>query len=148
MALIKRSLALNPHCGEALAHAAIIGAYSGDRPAVIAYADRALRFNPLGRSVYNIFFARSVLDFVGADYTSRLDWTTKSLQEMPEFAPALLYRAASLSHLGRHDEVRDVVRKLRSVAPNLTIASLRLRGGAGLLDAMVEGLRQAGLPEG
>ena len=103
MALIKRSLALNPHCGEALAHAAMICAYSGDRPAVIAYADRALRLNPVGRAVYNIFYARCVLDFVGGDYAGCLEWTTKSLQEMPEVrtGPAISRRKPQPSRAAR-----------------------------------------------
>jgi TolB-like protein/tetratricopeptide (TPR) repeat protein len=151
MSLIARSLSLNPHCAEALAHAAMICAYTGDRPATIAYADRALRLNPMGRAVYNIYYARGVLDFIGRDYAGCLDWTTKSLQEMPEFAPALRYRAASFSCLGRHDEAQEAVRQLRIVTPHATIASIRphyrLPQMAGALDPMLEGLRQAGLPE-
>ena len=151
VALVNRSLSLHPHCAEALAHAAIICAYSGNRPATISHSDCALRLNPMDRAVYAIYFARSVLDFVGADYAGCLDWATKSLQEMPESAPALRFQAASLSHLGRRDEARDVVRKLRAVTPDVTIAHLRPQCGlqqkAGILDAMLDGLRQAGLPE-
>jgi TolB-like protein/class 3 adenylate cyclase len=101
IALIDRSLALNPHCAEALAHGAMIYAFSGNRPMTIALADRALRLNPMGRAIYQICYARSVLDFVGANYEGCLDWTTKTLREMPMFAPALRYQAASLSQLAR-----------------------------------------------
>jgi adenylate cyclase len=150
MALIDRSLSLNPHCAEALAHAAMIYAFSGDRLTTIAHADRALRLNPMGRAVYNIFFARSVLDFVEECYAGCLDWATRSLRELPEFAPALRYRAASLSHLGRREEARDAVRKLLAVTPNENISSLRSKYhhmATGVRESLLEGLRLADLPE-
>ncbi len=156
IALIDRSLALNPHCAEALAHGAMIYAFSGNRPMTIALADRALRLNPMGRAIYNIYFARSVLDFVGANYEGCLDWTIQTLREMPMFAPALRYQAASLSQLGRHEEARSVVCRLLTVTPDATIARVRLYltyyaetpERPGIRDAMLDGLRQAGLPEG
>jgi TolB-like protein len=151
VALVNRSLRLNPNCAEALAHAAMICAYTGDRVATISHADRALRLNPMGRAVYNIYFARSVLDFVGGDYEGCLDWTEKSLQEMPRFAPALRYRAASLSLLGRHDEARHVACRLGRLIPTENVAGLqsqyRLWQAGGILDALLDGLRQAGLPK-
>jgi hypothetical protein len=73
MSLISRSLSLNPHCAEVLAHAAMICANTGDRSATIAYGDRALRLNPMARAVYNIYYARSVLDSVERDYAGCLN---------------------------------------------------------------------------
>ncbi len=155
IALIDRSLALNPNCAEALAHGAMIYAFSGNRAMTIAHADRALRLNPMGRAVYNIYYARSVLDFVGANYEDCLDWTTLTLREMPMFAPSLRYRAASLSQLGRHDEAKNVVRRLLTVTPDATIARVRSyltyfaesQATAVVRDLLLDGLRQAGLPE-
>jgi TolB-like protein/class 3 adenylate cyclase len=154
--LIDRSLALNPNCAEALAHGAMIYAFSGNRPTTIAHADRALRLNPMGRAVYNIYFARGVLDFVCANYEGCRDWMAQTLREMPMFPPALRYQAASLSNLGREDEARNVLRRLLAVTPDATIARVLLLptyyaerpDGARILDAMLDGLRQAGLPEG
>ena len=156
IALIDRSLALNPNCAEALAHGAMIYAFSGNRSMTITHADRALRLNPMGRAIYNIYYARSVLDFVGGKYEDCLDWTTLTLREMPMFAPSLRYRAASLSQLGRHDEARNVVRRLLTVTPDATIARVRLyltyfaenQATAIIRDTLLDGLRQAGLPEG
>jgi len=155
IALINRSLALNLHCAEALVHGAMLYAYSGNRPMAVIHADRALRLNPMGRAVYNVYFARSVLDFVGADYAGCCDWATQSLREMPSFAAALRYQAASLSQLSRHDEAREVMRRLRVVTPDATIACVRLYytfyanmpEASGTLDALLDGLRQAGLPD-
>jgi TolB-like protein/class 3 adenylate cyclase len=155
IALIDRSLALNPNCAEALAHGAMIYAYSGNRPMTIALADRSLRLNPMGRAIYNIYFARGVLDFVGAHYEGCREWMAQALREMPMFAPALQYQAASLSRLGQHDEARNVVRRLLAVTPDATLARVRLRStfyaeteAANFRDVMLDGLRQAGLPEG
>jgi tetratricopeptide (TPR) repeat protein len=156
IALIDRSLALNPNCAEALAHGAMVYAFSGDRAMTIAHAERALRLNPIGRATYNIYFARGVLEFVCANYEGCRDWMTQALREMPMFAPALQYQAASLSKLGRSEEAQNVVRRLLAVTPRATLARVRLiptyyaeRPDADrILDAMLDGLRQAGLPEG
>jgi adenylate cyclase len=148
-ALIDRSLSINPHCAEALAHAAMIYAFGGDHAATISLTDRALRLNPLSRSVYNVYFARSVLALVEQDYAGCLDWTERTLRELPQFAPALRYRAASLGHLGRQDQARDVLRKLLAVNPGLSLDGIRSTPSplGAKSEVLLDGLRKAGLPE-
>jgi tetratricopeptide (TPR) repeat protein len=114
-ALIDRSLALNPNCAEALAHGAMVYAFSGNRAMTIAHAERALRLNPIGRATYNIYFALGVLEFVCANYEGFRDCMTETLLEMPMFAPALQYQAASLSKLGRAEDAQNVVCQLLAV---------------------------------
>jgi adenylate cyclase len=148
-ALIDRSLTINSHCAEALAHGAIIYSYSGDHAATMSLTDRALRLNPLSQSVYNVFYARGVLAFFEHDYAGCLDWMERSLRELPQCAPVLRFCAASLGQLGRLDEARDVVHKLLIATPGVTLDSLGSTYGhmGAMADRVLDGLRQAGLPE-
>jgi len=155
IALIDRSLALNPRSSEALAFSGLMRAHLGDRATAIAHSERALRLNPTGPDLYHIYRAHGILDFGEANYEGCCDWMAQSLREMPDFAPTLRYQAASLGLLGRHEEARDVIRRLRAVCPDETIARVRmyydflarLPETSGAFDALLEGLRRAGLPE-
>ena len=96
-------------------------------PMTIALADRSLRLNPMGRAIYNIYFARGVLDFVGAHYEGCREWMAQALREMPMFPPRLAMSGRLFSKLGQHDEARNVVRRLLAVTPDATLTRVRLR---------------------
>jgi len=155
IALIDRSLALNPHSSEALASSSLMRAFMGDRATAIAHAERGLRLNPTGPDIYHIYQARGILDFGDADYEGCCNWVAQALRELPNFPPSLRYQAASLGLLGRHQEAQEVIRRLRTVCPEETIARVRMYYAfyaripetSGTLDALLEGLRRAGLPE-
>ncbi len=155
IALIDRSLALNPHSSEALATSSLVRAFMGDRATAIAHAERALRLNPTGPDIHHIYQARGMLDFGDADYEGCCNWVAQALRELPDFPQTLRYQAASLGLLGRHEEAREAIGRLRAVCPDDTIARVRmyfaflarLPETSRTLDALLEGLRRAGLPE-
>jgi hypothetical protein len=75
------------------------------------------------------------------------------LHERPDFPPALRMKAAICGLLGRLEEGQAWVKRLLTVIPDTTVCSLRLYYGVvmkkpGCLDAFLDGLRKAGLPEG
>jgi TolB-like protein/class 3 adenylate cyclase len=152
--LLDRSLALNPSSSEALANSALIRAFIGDRATVIAHGERAMRLSPTGPDIYHVYQARCILDLVDADYEGCCDWAAQVMREMPDYPSALRYRAASLGLLGRHEEAQEVIRRLRAVCPEDTIARVRmyfaflarLPETSGAFNALLEGLRRAGLP--
>lgn len=155
IALIDRSLVLNPRSSEALAISGLMHAYLGDRATAITHSERALRLNPTGPDLYHIYRAHGVLDFGDANYEGCCDWMTRSLREVPDFSPTLRYLAASLGLLGRHEEARDVVRRLRIVCPEETVSRVRryysflarLPETSRTFDALIEGLSRAGLED-
>jgi adenylate cyclase len=155
IALVDRSLALSPHSCDALAASGLIRSYMADHDTSIAHCERARQLNPTGEYLYNIYRARCVLAFGDADYESCCQWAERSLREMSDYTPTLRFHAASLGLLGRLQEARAVTARLLALCPEDTIARVRkyhvcydrTPERSKILDALVEGLRLAGLPE-
>jgi len=81
-----------------------------------------------------------------------LAWCDKTLHERPDHPPALRMSAAICGLLGRIEEGRAWVERLLAVNPHTTVSSMRLYYGVfmkkpGCLEAILDGLRKAGLPE-
>jgi TolB-like protein len=152
VALLDRSLELNPNNAAALATAACLQAYAGDTTAALSLLDRSVRHNPLDWN-YRLCRSYTVIYFIAGEYERVVEWSAKTLQELPRSAVALRYRAASLGQLGRFKEGREVVQRLLALAPNFTITRLREAGfdkvfrTPGVADAFYEGLRRCGVPE-
>jgi hypothetical protein len=75
----------------------------------------------------------------------------RSLSEWPTYTAAMRLKAAAYVKLDRIAEAQDCVRLLLEIDPGLTIAKftsfITVIAPPGLADFLVEGLRQAGLPE-
>ena len=85
-------------------------------------------------------------------YQEASAWCDKALHEAPDHPPALRVKAATSGLLGRLDEGRVWVGRLLAVNPDATVSSVRLYYGVvmrkpGSLEAFLDGLRKAGLPE-
>src|SRR5260370_30938992 len=90
--------------------------------------------------------------FMAGRYEEASAWCDKTLHERPDYPPALRMKAATCGLLGRLDEGRAWVERLLIVNPDTTVSSLRLyyrimMKKPGSLDAFLDGLRKAGLPE-
>ena len=83
-------------------------------------------------------------------FDEAIQWTSRALRERPSFAPALRFHAVCLVELGRMDEARATVDYLLQLEPGLTASAIRQRApifDASLMNAFVDGLRKAGLPD-
>jgi adenylate cyclase len=151
IALIDRALALNPNSANAWRSSGMVRAYLGHTEAAIAHLERAVRLNPLDAAPYlSLGFAWA--HFIAGRYEEASGWGDKVLREEPDLPTALRIKAASCGLLGRHEEARTWAERLLAAAPGTTIASMRLHYGLsmrkpGCLEAFLDGLRQAGLPE-
>ena len=102
------------------------------------------------------YFAYALAHFVAGEHEAAVEWTGKALQEVPNHAASLRYRAASLGLLGRLEEGRQVVQRLLELVPDFTIARARRHiefdmnnvfKTPGVADSLYEGLRRSGVPE-
>ena len=155
VALLNRSLELNPNNAAALAQAAALQAFSGDTAAAISLLDRSVRHNPLDRN-YRLCIGYVLTYFVAGEYEHVVEWTEMALREVPHSATPLRYRAASLGLLGRLEEGRQAMQRLLDLVPNFTITRARrfiefdannLFKTPGVAGALYEGLRRCGVPE-
>lgn len=153
IALIDRALRINPSSADALTYSGMARAYLGDSDVALAHLERAHRLSPLDAQTYNKFLAAAFACFTAGRYEDSLDWTGRTLQEKADYVPAWRMRAACFGLLGRLDEGQEAVRRLLALSPQETQPSLRSYYSVsikreGAVDALVEGLRQAGLPAG
>jgi len=153
--LVERSLSLNPNAAAAFVTAGVLKAFAGDTDGAIACLERGVRLNPMDQRAY-ASAAFALAHFVAGRYDDVVEWTGKTSQESQFRVMALRYRAASLGLLGRIEEARQVVQRLREMVPGFTVARARahleinmnnLFKAPGVTDLFCEGLRRAGLPE-
>ena len=152
IALIDRALTLNPNSANAWWASGLVRAFLGDTEVAIAHLEQSARLSPLDAFA----FLRSVgfvfAHFMAGRYEEASAWCDKVLHEAPDYPPALRVKAATCGLLGRRDEGRVWVERLRAVNPDTTVSSMRLLYGVfmkkpGSLETFLDGMRKAGLPQ-
>jgi adenylate cyclase len=155
IAMVNKAIALNPNSAVAFRTAGGLYARAGDATRAFASYERAERLDPFdsGPSDYS---GQIIAHFVTGAYDDALECCDKSLRDRPRSAAGLRYRAACLGLLGRLEEARQTVQRLRELVPDFTVARARhhiefdmnnLFGKPSDREAFYEGLRRAGVPE-
>ncbi|TXL71385.1 tetratricopeptide repeat protein [Vineibacter terrae] len=150
LALYERALALNPNCAQALALHGWALATAGRPDEAVPPLLKAIRLSPYDSESFFTMTALGCTYLMAGRFDEAITWTSRALRERPSFAPALRFHAACLAELGRVAEARDTVSHLLQQEPTLTVSALRQRApifDAKLMDAYLDGLRKAGLPE-
>ena len=114
--LVDRALALNPNYARGWTISGLLRLWAGEPDVAIDHVDVALRLSPRAR------VGPSLLILGGAHFFSRrfnaaVPKLLLGVQDDPSFPIAYQILAASYAHMGRLDEARDVVRRLRAVTP-------------------------------
>jgi adenylate cyclase len=152
--LVRQALALNPDCTTALLTAGQQLAYTGDTDAALVHLKRAAALSPFGKR-QRLHVAFAITHFVAGRYEAAVDFTESALAENPNTVVGLRFQAASLALLSRVDEARRVTERLLAITPE-RVSRVRAfyeieRNNQfrtpGVLDALCEGLRRAGVPE-
>ena len=124
IAVVNKSIELNPNSAIALQTVGSLYAYAGDKGNAIACLERSVRLNPVDRSL-DFYLGHALAHFVAGEYEATIEWTGELLRLVPNHAAPHRYRAASLGLLGRLEEGRQVVQRLLELVPNFTIARAR-----------------------
>jgi tetratricopeptide (TPR) repeat protein len=116
MALVDRALALNPSFARGWHISGILRLRAGQRDIAIEHIETSLRLSPLAR------VGQSLAIIGGAHFVSRrfLDAVPRLLVAFQEDASnPMPYRflAACYAHMGRLDDAREIVVRLRGIAP-------------------------------
>ncbi len=153
IALLDRALAINPNSVDALTYSGMARAYAGDADVALQHLTRAEQLSPINPQTYNKHIAAAFATFGVGRYEESLRWSEKALVDKPDFTPVWRIRAASFGQLYRIDEAHEALLRMLALSPQETCASLRVYYSVsfkapGAVDALVEGLRRAGLPEG
>jgi tetratricopeptide (TPR) repeat protein len=147
---IERAVALNPNSALALTRAGYLHLYLGEAAVAITMFERVMRLSPRDPTVFHAYAGLSFAHFLQERFEDAVSWARRSLDENPNNLSSCRFLAAALGHLGRIDEARPVIARLRKLVPDETITSYAAwtpMRFSGRLPLLLEGLRRAGLPE-
>ncbi len=124
--LVDRALALNPNYARGWSISGLLRLWAGEPDIAIDHVDVALRLSPRAR------VGPSLLILGGAHFFSRrFDEAAPKLllgiQDDPSFPIAYQILAACYAHMGRLDEARAIVAKLRAITPQVMQSHLPFR---------------------
>jgi tetratricopeptide (TPR) repeat protein len=114
IALVDRALVLNPNYARGWNISGTLRIWMGQADIAIEHLDVALRLSPrtrVGASVYQIGLAH----FASRRFDEALPKLLLSIQEDPNFPPPYRVLAACYAHMGRLDDAREIVTRLRAV---------------------------------
>jgi TolB-like protein/class 3 adenylate cyclase len=123
VALVDRSLVLNPSFALGWACSGYIRLFAGQPDLAIEHFETALRLSPRDRNA-TYLMGIGMAQFMARRFDEAAATLQLSLQELPHYANTHRFLAACYAQMGRLDEAREVVKRLRaitpSVMPNLT----------------------------
>jgi adenylate cyclase len=154
-ALADRAMSANPNCATAFFVAGQVAAYAGNPDKGLELLERSERLDPQDHAGRR-FYAMALAHFIAGRYEKAAEFTARTLRPNPSGISNLRLHAASLGLLGRIDEAREAAQRLLAISPDWTISRVRYFlevvqsnpfRTPGVIDAICEGLRRAGLPE-
>jgi TolB-like protein/Tfp pilus assembly protein PilF len=115
--LINRALDLNPSYAIGWNRSGWLRLWAGQTDIAIEHFERSLRLNPLRRAPAN--FSIGVAHFFARRLEKAAAMLLVSLQEYPDWPPCLRFLASCYAHMGRLDDAKSIVEKLRQITPDL-----------------------------
>lgn len=119
MGLIDRALALNPSFARGWVESGWLRLWAGEPELAIAHFEAALRLSPAAGRVGagGAFMPIGVAFFFAQRFEDSTRMLQRALQEHPAWAPSYRFLAACYAHMGRLDEARETVKRLRELTP-------------------------------
>jgi TolB-like protein/class 3 adenylate cyclase len=149
-AMLERALSLNPSSAAAHNISAVLCMMIGDHERSQRHTEASLRLSPFDPMRFIAQTASAVSKLAMGEPEAALAIARRALDASPTFAPALTVEIMGLVRLGRTEEARATVRRLREIAPDTRIATLYERflyADALGFDRIAADMRAAGLPE-
>lgn len=147
---IDRAIALNPNFALAFGHRALVLIFLNRPDEAIPAAQQAMRLSLRDPHTFIFVQAQAFAHLAAGRYEAGLPWAEEALLENAGL-PAFRFKLSLCGHLGRLDEAKECLRRLREIHREPTIASLMRGVGKGIapdiLARMAEGLRKAGVPD-
>jgi tetratricopeptide (TPR) repeat protein len=139
--LIDHALALNPSYARGWYVSGILRWFGGQADTAIAHVEASMRLSPgarIGMAVSTIGAAH----FLARRFDEALPKLLLAIQENPDYPVSYRYLAACYAHMGRLDEAREIVARLRAITP-LVLSSADYLRNAEQRELLMSGLRLA-----
>jgi len=149
MNAIDRGLAMTPSSALALSLGSVILGHAGRTTEAIDYAERALRWCPLDRTVNVPYVGLGIAHCAAGDWEAAIPACGKCEQANPRFSLPYFLRAAALSKLGRIEEAKVPAQRGLELEPSFTVSGFvrAHTGRADIWEPIGDALRRLGLPE-
>ncbi|NIP88177.1 MAG: tetratricopeptide repeat protein [Gammaproteobacteria bacterium] len=141
---------MDPNYGDAYVILALSRTYGGHADEATTLVEKALRLNPHPPSGY--YLARGRALFFAGRLTEAVSVLNKALEINPNWQVAHVYLAAAYAELDRQEDAQWEADQILVAEPDFTIDRFERTAGELIrqkrdLDALLSGLRKAGLPE-
>jgi len=114
--LIDRALALNPSFARGWVTSGRLRLWAGQPELAISHFETSLRLSPHAHRS-GTFMEIGLGHFFARRFEDAVMMLLRSLQEHPGWAPTYRFLAACYAHMGRLDEARETIRRLKAVTP-------------------------------
>jgi TolB-like protein len=114
MALVDRALALNPSFARGWYISAVLRVWAGQPDIAIEHIEVSLKLSPRAR-VGNLLTTAGGAHFLSRRFDEAVPKLLLAIQEDPSHPPSYRYLAACYAQMGRLDEAREIVVRLRAI---------------------------------
>jgi adenylate cyclase len=116
LTFIDRALALNPNFARGWSISGLVRIWAGQPDVAIEHVEAALRLSPRAR-VATSLATMGTAHFVSRRFDEAAPKLVLAIQEDPGFPLPYRFLAACYAHMGRLDEAREIIERLRSITP-------------------------------
>ena len=141
MALVDRALALTPSFSRGWFLSGVLRLWAGQHDLAIDHAETALRLSPRERAGTPLSLIGEA-HFFKREFDEAASKLLLSIQENPGYPHSYRVLAACYVHMGRLDEARAIIARLRRITPRLVPSAGQLRRPADR-ELFLSGLREA-----
>jgi len=126
IALVDRALALNPSFARGWHISGALRVYAGEHDIAIEHVEKSQRLSPRAH-VGPAFFNIGVAHFFSQRFDEAVPRLLAAIQEDPSFPQSYRVLAACYAHMGRLDEAREIVARLRAITPDVMLTLTLMR---------------------
>jgi TolB-like protein len=126
MAVVDRALALNPSFARGWRISGLLRNWTGQPDIAIEHTETSLRLNPRTQ-VGPLYFNIGIAHLLSRRFDEAVPKLLLAIQEGPSEPGRYRWLASCYAHMGRLDEAREVVARLRAVTPQVMQSHLPFR---------------------
>ena len=126
IAVIDRALVLNPSFARGWRISGMLRNWAGQPDIAIAHSETSLRLNPRTQ-VGPLYFNIGIAHLLGRRFDEAVPQLLLAIQEGPNEPARYRWLASCYAHMGRLDEARAIVAKLRAITPEVVPSGLPFR---------------------
>jgi TolB-like protein/class 3 adenylate cyclase len=116
MRLMERSLSLNPSFAFGWLLSGFLKLWAGQSDLAIPDLETSLRLNPRDRRAFQLT-GIGIAHFFNRRFDNAIEKLSVSLEELPSYVATYRFLASSYAHLGRLDQAREIIERLRRLTP-------------------------------